>query len=266
MLGNPLVSGSYPRGTLCAGIGLIIIAAYYMRAWRGVRSRPQPSLTSPSAVSPGNQPWPEVRSLQGGMLVSVLFFILAGAADAPSDWLDRLVGSLMGFCAALGVGLFGVGFVSSANLWKELAHQLKKAHIGSLLFSIPLAVLWLGLGVGVFILLGMFVEKIPESRNSLFEALVLSLISATFVGLLWHLISIAFHNLWKGKSHTALVLRLILMVSFSAVIVAALAFGFWWTISQTAPLLVIFLAAIGSLDVLFYSHWVRLAALADNLE
>ena len=37
-------------------------------------------------------------------------------------------------------------------------------------------------------------------------------------------------------------------VSFSAIIAAAVAFGFWWISSQTTPLLVIFLSAIGFLD------------------
>jgi hypothetical protein len=200
------------------------------------------------------------------MLASVLFFILAGVADTANDWLDRLVGCLMGLCAALGVAMFGVGFIALTNLWKELILQLKKAKIGLLLFSIPLAVLWLGLGVAVFILLGMFVEKIPEPRNSLFQALLWSLISVTITGLLWHLIAVAFDSLWKGRSHAALILRLILMVSFSAIIVAAVAFGFWWITSQTAPSLVILLSAIGSLDVFFYSHWVRHRVLGDNLE
>ena len=266
MFGITLVSGAYPRGTFCAGVGLIIIAAYYLRAWRSIRGRSELSLAPYTSVPSGSQPWPELRYLQWGMSASALFFILAGAADSANDWLDRLVGCLMGFCAALGVGMFGVGFVSLANLWKELVLQLKKAKIGSLLFSIPLAVLWLGLGIGVVILLGMFVEKIPESRKSLFQTLLWSLISVTIAGLLWHLISVAFDSLWKGRSHAALMLRLILMVAFTAIIVAAVAFGFWWITSQTAPLLVIFLSAIGSLDVLFYSHWVRLSALEGNLE
>lgn len=261
-----LVLGAYPRGTLCAGVGVIFIAAYYVRAWRGLRSRPEPSLAPCSSVSSGIQSWPELRYLQWGILASVLFFVLAGAADAANDWLDRVVGCLIGFCAALGVGMFGVGLVSLANLWKELVLQLKKAKIGPLLFSIPVAVLWLGLGVGVFILLGMFVEKIPESRKPPFQALLWSLISVTIAGLLWHLISVAFDSLWKGTSHAALILRLILMVAFTAIIVAAAAFGFWWITSQTAPLLVIFLCAIGSIDVLFYSNWVRLSALEGNLK
>lgn len=264
MFGNTLVSGAYPRGTLCAGVGLIIIAAYYQRAWRSLRGRSESSLTSYSSVSNGSQPWPELRYLQWGMLASVLFFVLAGAADAATDWLDRLVGCLVGFCAALGVGMFGVGFVSLANLWKELVLQLKKAKIGFLLFSIPLAILWLGLGFGVLILMGMLVEKIPEFRKSLFQVLLWGLISLTITKLFWALISIVFNNLWKGRSHAALMLRLILMVTFSAIIIAALAFGSWWIAFQTAPLLVIFLSAIGALDVLFYSRWMRLLALEDN--
>jgi hypothetical protein len=264
MFANSLVSGLYVRGTLCAGVGLAVMAAYYARAWRDLRARSEPFLSSDNLPSTESPACLQVRYLKWGMFASVLFFMLAGAADTANDWLDRLVGCLMGFCAALGVGMFGVGLVSLANLWKELASQLKKAKMGSLVSSIPFAVLWLGLGVGVFILLGMIIGKIPESRKSLFQALLWSLISVTIAGLLWHLISVAFDSLWKGRSHAALMLRLILMASFAAIIVAALAFGFWWISSQTTPLLVIFLSAIGSLDVLFYSRWVRLAALEDN--
>jgi hypothetical protein len=55
------------------------------------------------------------------------FFLLAGAAEAENDWLDRLVGGLMGIVAALFVGMFGAGFVAMANLSKEIVLQLKKA-------------------------------------------------------------------------------------------------------------------------------------------
>jgi hypothetical protein len=251
---NPLVSGRYPRGTLCAGVGLIVIAAYYVRAWRNLRGQAESTLTPHALISPGTQPWPELRYLQWGMLASVLFFMLAGTADAANDWLYRLVGCLMGFVAALCFGMFGVGFVALWNLWKELVLQIKKAKIASLLLSIPLAILWLALGLGVFIALGMFVDKLSSSWATLTRPL------------LWGLIAVMFYGLWKGRSHATLMLRLILTVSFTAIITVAVAFGFWWITSQTAPLLVIFLSAIGSLDVIFYSHWVRLAALKDNLE
>jgi len=114
------------------------------------------------------------------MLASVLFFMLAGAADAASDWLDRLVGGLTGLAAAVGVGIFGVGFVSLANLWKELVLQLKKARIGSLLLSIPLAVIWLALGLGAFIALGMFLEKLSNSWVFLIRPLLWGLIAVMF--------------------------------------------------------------------------------------
>ena len=162
MFGNTLVSGRYARGTLCAGVGLIIIAVYYVRAWHELRGRSESSLPAGTSVSPESQFGPELRYLQWGMLASVLFFMLAGAADAASDWLDRLVGCLMGFCAAIGIGMFGVGFVCLANLWKELVLQLKNAKISSLLLSIPLAVIGLALGLGVFVALGMFLTKLSD--------------------------------------------------------------------------------------------------------
>jgi len=61
------------------------------------------------------------------------------------------------------------------------------------------------------------------------------------------------------------VLRLILMLSFSAVILAAAVFMCWWVSSQTAPLLVLFLVLVASLNVAFYSRFVRDTALIDNL-
>jgi hypothetical protein len=236
VLDNPLIRGSYPRGTLCAAVGLIIIAAYYVRAWGDLRGKSESSVSPDTAVSFGGQPLPELRYLKWGTTASVLFFIVAGAADAGNDWLDRLVGCLMGLVAALAVGIFGVGFVALANLWKELVLQLKNAKVGSLVLSIPLAAIWLALGLGVFPLLGMFVDRLSNAWVFLTRSLA------------WSLIALVFYALWKGRSYAALTLRLILMVSFSAIIAAAVAFGFWWISSQTTPLLVIFLFAIGFLD------------------
>lgn len=267
MFGYPLVSGHCARGTLCAAIGLLVIAAYYVHAWRNLRNGPVLAVTPDAPVSPGRQHWPELRHLQWGVLSSVLLFMLAGAADTENDWLFRLVGGLMGFVAALFFGMFGVGFVALWNLWKELALQLKKAKIGSLFLSIPLALLWLGLGVGVFILFGMLLEKLPKSWELSLPALLLGLVGVIILKpILEHLIAHTFHGLWESKSHGALMLRLILMVCFSAIIVAAVLFSFWWISSQTAPLLVICLSSLGSLNVIFYSRWVRPTALEDNLE
>lgn len=266
MFRNLLVSGHYARGTLCAGIGLFVIAAYYARAWRNLRNGPEIAVTPDTRVSPARQHWPELRVLQWGVLSSVFFFMLAGAADTENDWLFRLVGCLMGFVAALLLGMFGVGFVALWNLWKELLLQLKKADVGSLVLSIPLAILWLGLGLGGFLMFGMLVGEPSKSQEPLFPLLLWGLKASSIRILLWWLISVMFYALWKSQSHSALMLRLILMVSFSAIICAAVLFGFWWINTQTAPLLVILLFVMGSLNVIFYSRWVRLTALKENLE
>ena len=88
--------------------------------------------------------------------------MLAGAADEENDWLFRLVGALMGFCAALFFAMFAVGFVALWSLWSQLVWQLKRARIGPLLVSSPLAIVWLGLGLGVFLMFGILLEKIEK--------------------------------------------------------------------------------------------------------
>jgi len=253
MLGNPLSSGLYARGTLYAGIGLVVIAAYYIRAWRQLRARAEPHL-SDNLLPIERRPWTELRYLRWGMSASLLFFMLAAAAEAPNDWVYELTGCLVGLCAALFFACLGVAIVSLANLWKELVLQLKQARIVSLLLSIPLALFCLVLGLGVFLLLGMFADRVPSSLQPLVGHLI------------WVLIAIVFYTLWSGRGHVALTLRLILMVSYSAIILAALAFAAWWLISEPALLMVIFLCAMGSFNVAFYSHWVRLSALQHSLE
>jgi hypothetical protein len=191
--------------------------------------------------------------LQIGAASSVAVFVLAGAADPGKEWLDQLAGALLGFCGAIAVAILGVGFVCLMNLWKELILQLRKASIGPLLVSIPLAILWLAMGFGAFLGLGMVVEKIGVYVGVLLRPLV------------WALIALIFWGLWRGRSRAALMLRLILMVSFSVIILFATVFMCWWVSSQTAPMLVFFLAVLASLNVLFYSRFVRDAALMDNL-
>ncbi len=202
---------------------------------------------------PGGQSWPELRYLQIGAALSLAVFVLAGAADPGMEWLDQLRGAILGFCGAIAVGILGFGFVCLMNLWKELILQLRKAGIGSLLVAIPLALLWLAMGFSAFLGLGMVAEKLGVYLGVLLRPLV------------WVLIALIFWGLWRGRSRAALMLRVILMITFSAIILSATVFMCWWVSSETAPLLVFFLAVIASLNVLFYSRFVRDIALQDNL-
>lgn len=253
MLNSPFISGRFPRGTLVAEIGLFVVSTYYVLVWRRLRKSSEGYFTPDGPFRPERPSWPELRFLQWGMFVSVLFFMFAGAADGEGDWLDALTNGLMGFCGALFFAMSGVGFVSLFYLWKELVSQLKMARIRSLLLSFPLAIFWLVLGLAVMVFLGMIVEKIPMWVEPLTP------------GVLWGLIAIVFCGLWMGRSHAALMLRGLLMVFFSAIVAVAVAFGYWWIIRETALLLVLFLSAIGVLNVVFYSRWVRVKALQDNL-
>src|SRR5258708_11577882 len=188
------------------------------------------STPPPAEIEP--TPFVELNYLYGGLAISVLIFLLAGSADTPSTPLDHLLGALMGLCGALFAAMFAVGLICVWNLWKEAIQQLKSAKLGSLILSAPLALLGLAFGLGVFVALGMLVDKIPKYLESLARPLMLGVISAMF------------YALWKGRSHAALALRLVLLLLFSAIIFAAIVWGLWWSPSQTAPRLVPFLPAL----------------------
>lgn len=88
---------------------------------------------------------------------------------------------------------------------------------------------------------GMIIEKVPVFGQFVF-----------FKALIWGVISIALYRLWMGRSHAALVLRAILMVSFSGIIVGAVAYAYWWIIAQTVLFLIVCLSTVGALNVAFF--------------
>ncbi len=178
----------------------------------------------------------------------------------PPTPLDQLVGALMGFCGAVFAAMFAVGLVALWNLWKESIFQLKSNEIakeirtGSFFRAIPVAILWLVVGFAVIFGGGALLIKPLAHFEVIYRELMFLLFAAMFGGL------------WRSTSHSAIVLRLILLALFSAIIIAAALFFVAWTASQIVPLLVILLAAITTLNALFYARWVRQKALINNLE
>lgn len=270
LLTTPLSPALYPRGTFFAAAALIFVAVYYDHAWRRLKSFSTEFPTLPAPITSETHHWPELRYLQWGRAVSVLSFLLAGAADTPPTSLDHLVGALMDFCGAIFAAMFALGLVSLWNLWGESIRQLKDRlylkrlvrsnpqaqgiKTGSFLRAIPVATLWLAAGFAVLIGLGTLVDILPHWLNGAFKELV------------WLVIALAFYNLWRGTSQPAMLLRLVLLTFFSAIILAATIFGVAWAASETAPLLVTLLAAITTLNAVFYARGVRLKALVNNLE
>jgi hypothetical protein len=195
----------------------------------------------------------EIRFLQFGIAGSVLVYLLAGAADAAGDSLMLVTGALIGLCGVVATATASLGFVALWNLWRELLSQLRQATIGRLLVSLPLALLGLAGGFGAIILAGYLTE--------IFQAVPVQVYKALF----WFLIAAMFWFLWKGRSHAALFLRLILLALFTPIILVSVVFALWWAASPTAYLLVFFLSIIAAINTLFYAAFVRDIALADNL-
>jgi hypothetical protein len=256
----PLFPTLYRHGTIFAAVSFCALAVYYDLAWRSLKHRLIVSL--PPNVEP--RPWSALQYLAWGVGSSVLCFMLAGAADTPT-FLDHVVGALMGLCGTVFAFLFGFGLVALWSLWRESIQQLKgelrfRRYIQSygvkplsFLPAIPLAILGLAFGVGVFLALGTAVPYVEKWRLPIRE-------------LLWLPIVVMFYALWKGRSHAALLVRLILLVLFSLIILPFAVFLLAWSASQTAPLLVTILAAITILNAAFYARWVRQQALINNFE
>jgi len=243
------------------------------------------SSTHPPAAEIEPTPFVERNYLYGGLAISVLTFLLAASADTPPSPLDRLVGALMGLCGVIFAAMFAYGLLALWYLWKEWIGQLKnvlylrclaqsneangvsngspvrissgssvKITSGSFLRAIPVAVLWLIAGFALFLVIGVLLLKPLEKLRDLYQHLMLAVLT------------VMFYSLWKSRTHAALVLRFILLFLFSVMILAATLFAVAWSASQTAPLLVTFLAAITTLNTLFYARWVRLRVLINNLE
>lgn len=286
-----LIPVLYPRGTYCAAAGLAIVALYYDIVWRHLKHRATASPLPPASINPSPHPFPERRSLYWGMGLSVCIFLLAGAADAPRELAHLFISALMGLCGAFFGGMLGFGLVSLWNLWKEALLQAKYAaqllrlvkskgvNTPSLFRPIVLAILWLALGIGVFIVLGVLIDFLPKSwlqelpdlrslRNlqDLQKALGAAARSHVIRSLLMVPIAAFFYALWKSHSYAGLIARFILLFIFSAIILAFTVFVVAWAASETAPVMVTFLAAIATLNTLFYARWVRLKALTFNLE
>lgn len=251
----------YRHGTVLAASGFLAMAVYYDLAWRSLKHRL--NVLRPLTLEP--RPWSEFQYLAWGAGASVLCFVLAGAADAPPTFLDTLVGALMGLCGAVFGFMFGFGLVALWNLWRECIQQLRGAmqfrrssqsydiKPPSLVPAVPLALLGLAFGIGVFVVLGMITPYLERWHIAVRE-------------LLWIPIATMFYALWKGRSYAALLLRLILLVLFSVIILGFVVWLLAWIASQTAPLLVTMLAGITVLNAAFYARWVRLPALRRNFQ
>lgn len=250
----------YRTGTIIAASGTLAIAIYYNLAWRSLKhplSTPDPANLEPC-------PCIAFQYFYWGAGASVLCFLLAGSADTPPTFLDHLVGLLIALCGVLIAAMFGVGFIALYNLWCEAMQQIlvqfqswrhARVHSGKpkmQLLAVPLAILFFAFGISVFIVMGMILAKIPKVLEPLLYDAVWSVIAALFIAL------------WTGRGNAALLLRAILLMLFTLIMLASVIFLIVWTASQTSPLLVILLLAIGSINASFYARWIRSIALADN--
>src|SRR5260370_8367510 len=76
----------FPRGTLCAFVGLALISLYYRNAWRQLGKAVEPPSETVRLESPDGQSWPELPYLQIRPPLSPALFLVPAAPYLGNDW------------------------------------------------------------------------------------------------------------------------------------------------------------------------------------
>jgi hypothetical protein len=259
-----VITIAYPRGTLCAALGLCSVLAYYLRR---ERTRARLGAAPPPDEYPitDSRYWTSRRHMLLGASLSALFLALASGADLkthdPVDWGLRIFGVFMG-SAAFGTLLVGCIFLwhhwteaisdlreRPADLFRQFTRRpegsererLAPMRSGLLLksllgFCAILLASWLAVRFGI----------VPERLldNPLLRAIysdILRIFILTFVIVLW-----------TTRSRIAAVLRVGVLLVFSLIILSAtIGFGYWIA-SESAPAIVAFSAGIVVVNFVFY--------------
>jgi len=112
--------------------------------------------------------------------------------------------------------------------------------LASLLKSIPKGIFWLAVGAGGLMVIGIVVEKIPPLLH-------------TYVRLLfWLALAVLLVRLWTSSSYASTLVRATLLLLFSVILLAGAGAFLYWLASETVPVLIILLAAMVSLNFIFY--------------
>lgn len=258
----------YPRGTLCAALGLFAVFAYHMRrerirARRGIAPPPEYPLTD-------SRYWTSRRDVLVGASLSALFLAIASGADLqtpnPLDWGLRI---FLVFTAAAAFGTLLLGCIFLWHHWTETVSDLRqpppdlfrqftrkpepseREQIAPLRPGLLLKSL---LGFCAILLASWLAARFGIVPERLLEN---PLLGALYSDILWTFILTFVVVLWTTRSRIAAVLRVGILLVFSLIILSATIFLAYWIASESTPALVAFCAGIVVLNFVFYYRFER---------
>jgi len=266
--GMPLVA--YPRGTLCAGLGLLLVFGYYLLGERTRRYGTAASRATESYPASDSRYWTSRPDLLIGVSMSALFLAAAMVADLVSG--DALEWALRMFCALLGAAAFTmllVGCIFLGRHWIEaigelrerppdLCEQFTQTEAESGRYAMApmrshlLRQSLLGLCAMFFVAwvaakLGIMPERLLDNP----------VVGAIYGHLVWIFILTFVVVLWTTRGRFAALLRLAVLLIFSLIIVPATLFFVSWLASLSGLLVVILCASIVALNIVFFYRLER---------
>ena len=263
---------AYPRGTLCAGLGLFLALGYYLLREKARRNRHCVSQTDGLYPATDSRYWTSRPDLLIGISMSALFLAAAMIADLAS-W-DALDWGLRMLFALLGAGAFAMLLVGCIFLWRhwveaigelrerppDLFRQFTQTEDKSGRYAMaPMRshlLLQSFLGLCAIFFVAWVAAKLGIVPERLLDNPVLG---AIYDHIVWIFILTFVIVLWTTRSRFAALLRLAVLLVFSLIIVAATIFFVYWLASMSAPFVVILCVCIVALNIVFFYRLERVS-------
>jgi hypothetical protein len=265
-----MINLAYPRGTICAGLGLFLSLSYYLLREKARRQGRLLIQTDGLYPATDSRYWTSRPDILIGIALSALFLAIAAVADVASS--DPLDWSLRMFFALLGSAAFTTLLIGCIFLWRHSVEAIRElrerppdlfgqstqrvekseryalAPLRShLLWHSLLAVCAILLVVWVAGKLGIMPERLLDN----------AVVSAIYVHILWVFILTFVIVLWTTRGRFVALIRLGVLLVFSAIIVPATIFFVYWVASESAPMVVIFCAGIVAINIMFFFRLER---------
>lgn len=271
-----MINIAYPRGTICAGLGLFLMLGYYLRRERARRYGSLISQPDGPYPATDSRYWTSRPDLLVGSSLSALFLAATAVADLasrdPLDWGLRVFFALLGAAAFMTLLL---GCIFAWRHWEEAIRELRERPRDLFAQSThtvdkseryamaPLRshlLLHSFLGVFAILFVGWVAAKLGILPERLLDHPV---VGAIYGHIVWIFILTFVIVLWTTRGRFAALVRLAVLLVFSAIIVSATIFFVYWLASESAPVVVILCAGIVALNIVFFFRLERRRSSGD---
>jgi hypothetical protein len=262
---------AYPRGTICAALGLFSVLAYYLRR---ERTRARGGILPQADEYPitDSRYWTSRRDVLVGASLSALFLAIASGADLPTpDPVDWGLHTFVALAAATAFGTLLLGCIFlwhhwievvadfrewSPNLFQQFTEKPESSEREEMAPMRSSLLMHSFLGLCAILLAGWLAARFGIVPERLLDN---PFLGALYGHVVWIFILTFVIVLWTTRSRIAAVVRVCVLLMFSLIILSATVFFAYWVASESAPALAGFCAGIVVVNFVFYYRFERAA-------